>query len=64
VLDSTSALELAEVPKRMVCIGGGIIGLELGQTFQRLGTELIVLEGLPRILGASTASAPRSSPAD
>jgi dihydrolipoamide dehydrogenase len=40
------------VPKRMLCIGGGIIGLELGQTFQRLGTELVVLEGLGRILGA------------
>jgi dihydrolipoamide dehydrogenase len=39
-----------DVPKRMLCIGGGIIGLELGQTFQRLGTELIVLEGLGRIL--------------
>ncbi|HEY0137038.1 MAG TPA: FAD-dependent oxidoreductase, partial [Nannocystis sp.] len=50
VLDSTSALDLTEIPKRMVCVGGGIIGLELGQTFQRLGTQLIVLEGLPRIL--------------
>ncbi|MCY1011061.1 FAD-dependent oxidoreductase [Nannocystis pusilla] len=50
VLDSTSALDLASVPKRMVCIGGGIIGLELGQTFQRLGTQLVVLEGLSRIL--------------
>jgi dihydrolipoamide dehydrogenase len=50
VLDSTSALDLAEIPKRMVCVGGGIIGLELGQTFQRLGTQLIVLEGLRRIL--------------
>ena len=52
VIDSTSALELTTVPKRMLCIGGGIIGLELGQTYQRLGTELIVLEGLGRILGA------------
>ncbi len=50
VLDSTAALDLATIPKRMVCVGGGIIGLELGQTFQRLGTQLIVLEGLPRIL--------------
>ncbi len=50
VLDSTGALDLAEIPKRMVCVGGGIIGLELGQTFQRIGTELIVLEGLDRIL--------------
>lgn len=50
VLDSTSALDLDKVPGRMVCIGGGIIGLELGQTFQRLGTQLVVLEGLGRIL--------------
>src|SRR5690606_23173316 len=41
---------LDAVPRRMVCIGGGIIGLELGQTFQRLGTQLVVLEGLGRIL--------------
>ncbi|MCA9717509.1 MAG: dihydrolipoyl dehydrogenase [Myxococcales bacterium] len=51
ILDSTGALELDHAPRRMLCIGGGIIGLELGQTFQRLGTELIVLEGLGRILG-------------
>ncbi|MCA9691624.1 MAG: dihydrolipoyl dehydrogenase [Myxococcales bacterium] len=52
IVDSTGALELDHVPKRMLCIGGGVIGLELGQTFQRLGTKLIVLEGLDRILGA------------
>ncbi len=51
IVDSTGALDLDHVPKRMLCIGGGIIGLELGQTFQRLGTELVVLEGLGRILG-------------
>ncbi|MEM6995713.1 MAG: FAD-dependent oxidoreductase, partial [Myxococcota bacterium] len=51
IVDSTGALELDHVPKRMLCIGGGIIGLELGQTFQRVGTELVVLEGLGRILG-------------
>ncbi|MBK8262396.1 MAG: dihydrolipoyl dehydrogenase [Nannocystis sp.] len=55
VVDSTGALELDHVPKRMVCIGGGIIGLELGQTFQRLGTKLIVLEGLGRILNGVDA---------
>ena len=55
VLDSTGALDLDHVPKRMVCIGGGIIGLELGQTFQRLGTKLIVLEGLARILNGVDA---------
>jgi len=50
ILDSTGALELDYVPEHMVCIGGGIIGLELGQTFQRLGTKLTVLEGLERVL--------------
>ena len=51
VIDSTGALALATAPNEMVCIGGGVIGLELGQTFQRLGTKLTVLEGLERILG-------------
>lgn len=55
VVDSTGALELDHVPEAMVCIGGGIIGLELGQTFQRLGTKLIVLEGLSRILNGVDA---------
>lgn len=50
IVDSTGALELDFVPEHMVCIGGGIIGLELGQTFQRLGTKLTVLEGLDRVL--------------
>ena len=51
VRDSTGALDMDFVPEHMVCIGGGIIGLELGQTFQRLGTKLTVLEGMERILG-------------
>jgi dihydrolipoamide dehydrogenase len=51
IVDSTGALEIRQLPGSMVCIGGGIIGLELGQTFQRLGTKLTVLEGLDRILG-------------
>ena len=51
IVDSTGALDLDYVPEDMVCIGGGIIGLELGQTFQRLGTKLTVLEGTDRILG-------------
>ncbi|MCA9656840.1 MAG: dihydrolipoyl dehydrogenase [Myxococcales bacterium] len=55
IVDSTGALELDYVPKRMLCIGGGIIGLELGQTFQRAGTELVVLEGLDRILNGVDA---------
>lgn len=50
IVDSTGALDIDYVPEHMVCIGGGIIGLELGQTFQRLGTKLTVLEGLDRVL--------------
>ena len=55
VCDSTGALDLDFVPEHLVCIGGGIIGLELGQTFQRLGSKLTVLEGLDRILGPCDA---------
>ncbi len=50
IVDSTGALALDEVPGEMIVIGGGYIGLELGQTFQRLGTKLTVIEGLDRIL--------------
>jgi dihydrolipoamide dehydrogenase len=50
VVSSTGALELAEVPKRMVVIGGGVIGLELGSVWRRLGAEVIVVEFLDQIL--------------
>jgi dihydrolipoamide dehydrogenase len=50
IVDSTGALELAEVPKRMVVIGGGVIGLELGSVWRRLGAEVIVVEFLDQIL--------------
>lgn len=50
ILDSTGALALDHVPESMIVIGGGYIGLELGQTFQRVGTKLIVVEGLDRLL--------------
>jgi dihydrolipoamide dehydrogenase len=49
IVDSTGALELAEVPKRMVVIGGGVIGLELGSVWRRLGSEVTVVEMLPRV---------------
>lgn len=48
--DSTMALSFTEVPKRLVVIGGGYIGLELGSVWKRLGSEVIVLEALDRIL--------------
>src|SRR5688572_10521558 len=50
IVDSTGALDLDKIPGEMVVIGGGYIGLELGQTFQRVGTKLTVVEGLERIL--------------
>lgn len=48
--NSTMALSFSEVPKRLVVIGGGYIGLELGSVWSRLGSKVIVLEGTDRIL--------------
>jgi len=50
IVTSTGALALTEVPKRMVVIGGGYIGLEMGAVWSRLGTEVTVVEFLDRIL--------------
>lgn len=47
--NSTSALKYPEVPKRLVVIGGGYIGMELGSVWRRLGSEVIVLEAMDRI---------------
>ncbi|MBX3158311.1 MAG: dihydrolipoyl dehydrogenase [Deltaproteobacteria bacterium] len=51
IIDSTGALALDEVPKRMVVIGGGYIGLELGMVYAKFGTKVTVVEALPRLLG-------------
>ncbi|MDN4523580.1 dihydrolipoyl dehydrogenase [Fictibacillus fluitans] len=50
VISSTGALALQEVPKKMVVIGGGYIGMELGTAFANFGTEITVLEGSKQIL--------------
>ena len=50
VITSTEALNIDKVPKRMVVIGGGVIGLELGSVYARLGTEVEVVEYLDRII--------------
>ncbi|WP_379550963.1 dihydrolipoyl dehydrogenase [Qipengyuania sp. DGS5-3] len=50
VVDSTGALELPKVPKKMVVIGGGVIGLELGSVWNRLGAEVTCVEFLDEIL--------------
>ncbi len=50
VITSTEALELKEIPKHLVVIGGGVIGLELGQVYKRLGAEVTVVEYANRII--------------
>ncbi len=50
VITSTEALNIDSVPKRMVIIGGGVIGLELGSVYARLGTEIEVVEFMDRII--------------
>lgn len=50
IITSTEALELTEIPSHMIIIGGGIIGLELGQVYRRLGAEITVIEYMDRII--------------
>jgi dihydrolipoamide dehydrogenase len=50
IVDSTGALEFQSVPKRLGVIGAGVIGLELGSVWARLGAEVVVLEALPDFL--------------
>jgi dihydrolipoamide dehydrogenase len=52
VLSNTGALAITEVPKKLGVIGAGVIGLELGSVWRRLGAEVTVLEALPTFLGA------------
>lgn len=50
IITSTEALELKEVPKHLIVIGGGVIGLELGSVYLRLGSEVTVVEFMDRII--------------
>ncbi|MEM9262712.1 MAG: dihydrolipoyl dehydrogenase [Pseudomonadota bacterium] len=50
IVSSTGALEFSSVPKHLVVVGGGVIGLELGSVWRRLGAEVTVVEFLDRIL--------------
>lgn len=50
VVSSTGALELGAVPKKLLVVGGGIIGLELGSVWRRLGADVLVVEFLDRII--------------
>ncbi len=55
IVDSWGALEFAEVPKRLCVIGAGVIGLELGSVWRRLGAETVVLEALEQFLPMADA---------
>src|SRR5262249_1426542 len=50
IVESWGALEFTAVPKRLGVIGGGVIGVELGSVWRRLGSEVVVLEALPDFL--------------
>jgi len=53
VLSNAGALSIPEVPKRLGVIGAGVIGLEMGSVWRRLGSEVVLLEALPAVLGAA-----------
>ena len=55
IITSTEALNIKEVPKTMIVIGGGVIGLELGSVYARLGTKVSVVEYLPSIIATMDA---------
>ena len=50
IITSTEALKLKEIPKHLIIIGGGVIGLELGQVYKRLGADVTVIEYMDRII--------------
>lgn len=55
IIDNAGALELASVPKRLGVIGAGVIGLELGSVWKRLGSDVTILEALPEFLTTADA---------
>src|SRR5690606_25278919 len=55
VCDNEGALKFGEVPKKLGVIGAGVIGLELGSVWRRLGADVTILEALPAFLGAVDA---------
>jgi dihydrolipoamide dehydrogenase len=60
IVSSTGALSLPKVPKRMLVVGAGVIGLELGSVWRRLGSEVTVVEYLDRILPGMDADVART----
>lgn len=61
IVDNVGALDFTEVPKRFGVIGAGVIGLELGSVWNRLGAQVTILEALPNFLAAADAEAAKVS---
>jgi len=61
ICDNEGALELTVVPKKLVIIGAGVIGLEMGSIWRRLGSEVTILEALPRFLAAADSDIAREA---
>jgi dihydrolipoamide dehydrogenase len=61
IVDNVGALDFETVPKRMAVIGAGVIGLELGSVWNRLGSEVVVLEALPDFLAAADKEAAKTA---
>lgn len=53
VMDSTDALDLSDIPKRLLVVGGGIIGLEMATVYNALGSEITIVEGGSQLIGAA-----------
>ncbi len=56
ILSSTGALEMASIPKKLVVIGAGVIGIELASVYQRLGSQVILIELLPTLCAGFDSS--------
>ena len=61
IVDNVGALDFTEVPKRLGVIGAGVIGLELGSVWKRLGAEVVILEALPDFLAAADAEVAKTA---
>ena len=61
IIDNAGALDLADVPKRLGVIGAGVIGLELGSVWKRLGSDVTIIEALPDFLAAADAEVAKTA---
>lgn len=58
IITSNEAIRLDEVPASMIVLGGGVIGVELARVYTSFGTDVTIVEALPRLVPAETSSAP------